>query len=54
MLVSVGRSVGLKFFRKVTKLGFVIILMWIMNSRGTNLYLDDRGVSITGFVSQFV
>ena len=53
---DVGWSVGQSsnFFLEITKWGFVIILMWIMDSTGLNLYLDERGVSITGFVSRFV
>ena len=29
-------------------------IMWIMDSTDLNLFLDDRGFSITGFVSRFV
>ena len=45
---------SLKLLWKITKWGFVIIFMWIMDSTGLSLYLDNRGVPITSCVSRFV
>ena len=48
---DVGWSVSLQNFLKNNKMRFHD---YIDVDYGLNLYLDDRGVSIIGFVSQFV